>query len=101
MKNFTDQELQKLMSQVTKPEFRPFFSTRVVGKLERYQNLPIIGSLIVNRLYLKRYVYTAAFGLLLLLAFSFYQEGNLKLDNLLGLGNYSDDEILNYINSVI
>ena len=101
MKNITEHDLEKLMKQQDSPEFRPFFSTRVLAKLERYQNTPILGILIANRLFLRRYVYIASFCLLLLLGFSFYQEGNLSLDHLLGLGGYTDDEILNYINPLI
>jgi len=101
MKNFTEQELEDLLKQGKDVGFRPFFSTRVMARLERYQTLPIIGTLIVHRLYLKRYIYAGAFCLLLLLGFSFYQEGGLSMDSLLGLGNYTDDEILNYIEPVI
>ena len=101
MQNFTQHELEKLLGEAVKPEFRPFFSTRVLGKLERYQNTPIIGFLVLNRLYFKRYIYVASFCLLLLLGFSFYQEGHLSLDHLLGLGGYTDEEILNYINPLI
>ena len=68
MKNI---DLEKLMKQQDSPEFRPFFSTRVLAKMERYQNTPIIGILIANRLFFKRYIYIASFCLLLLLGFSF------------------------------
>lgn len=101
MKNITEHDLEKLMKQQDSPEFRPFFSTRVLAKMERYQNTPVIGILIANRLFLRRYVYIASFCLLLLLGFSFYQEGNLSIDHLLGLGGYTDDEILNYVNPII
>lgn len=101
MQNFTEHELEKVLGDLEKPEFRPFFSTRVLAKLERYQNTPVIGFLILNRLYFKRYIYVASFCLLLLLGFSIYQEGQLSMDHLLGLGSYTDDEILNYINPLI
>jgi hypothetical protein len=99
-KKITDQELEKLMAS-SQPEFRPFFSTRVLAKLERYEDVPVIGFLLTQRLLLKRYVYAGAFCLALLLGFSYMQDGNLSLNHLLGLGNFSDDDILNYINPVI
>ena len=90
-------DIEKLLKETEKQEFKPFFSTRVIGKLERYQNSPILGYMI----YFKRYIAVAGFCILLLLGFSFYQEGSLSMDNLLGLGNYTDEEIFNYINPII
>jgi hypothetical protein len=90
-------DLEKLLKESEKPQFRPFFSTRVLGKLERYQNSPLLGYMI----YFKRYIYIASFCVLLLLGFSFYQEGSLSLSHLLGLGNYTDEDLFNYINPII
>ncbi|MFM9944418.1 MAG: hypothetical protein ACKVQB_04225 [Bacteroidia bacterium] len=94
-------DLEKLLNQQEKPEFRAFFSTRVLAKLERYQNTPVLGALILNTLYFRKYIYAASFCLLILLGVSFYQEGSMTLDHLLGLGGYTDEEILNFVNPLI
>ena len=39
MKQF---DLEKLLKNTQKPEFKPFFSTRVLGKLERYQSSAVL-----------------------------------------------------------
>lgn len=98
--NITDQELKNLLQQ-SKPEFKPFFSTRVLAKIEHYDGLPLIGYLIAHRLMLRRYLYAGAFGLLLLLAVTYIQDGSVSIDHLLGLGSFSEDDIMNYVNPVI
>jgi len=97
----TEDELGKALEGTTDVSFRPFFSTRVLAKLERYETLPVIGKLLVNRIYLKRCMYAGTLCLLVLFGYSYYQEGSLSMDNLLGLGNFSDDELLNYLNPLI
>ena len=100
-KKITDNELEDILKQNNKKEFKPFFSTRVIAKLEKYDNVPIFGILIANRIYLKQYLYAACIIFLILFGISFIQEGSVSIEHLLGLGNYSDEDIINYTNPLI
>jgi len=101
MKKITDHNLENLLNSAGKSEFRPFFSTRVMGKLERYQSNPILGTFLKYRLELKRYLYAGTFAFVLLFGIYYWQEGQLSLKHLLGLGNFTEDELLDYINPLI
>jgi hypothetical protein len=101
MKKITDSELENLLSEAGKSEFRPFFSTRVLGKLERYQNNALLGTFIQYRVEFKRYMYAGTFAFAILFGIYYWQEGQLSLNHLLGLGNFTEDELLDYINPLI
>ena len=97
----TNDDLEKLLGKSPDAEFRPYFSTRVIAKLGRYNAIPVLGTLFSHRLLFRRYIYITAVCLLVLLGFSVYQEGSLSFNHLIGLGGFSEDEILNYINPLI
>ncbi|MCC6721555.1 MAG: hypothetical protein IT243_05090 [Bacteroidia bacterium] len=97
----TDKELENLLKQNNNKEFKPFFSTRVLAKIEKNYSTPIIGNIVANRLYLQRYLVAACILFLLIFAFSVYQEGSFSIEHLVGLGSFSEEDIINYVNPLI
>ena len=100
-KNFTDKELENILKQQNNEEFKPFFSTRVLSKIEKYENIPVFGVLVANKFLLKQYLYAACIIFMLVLCLSIYQDGTISLEHLIGLGNFNEEDILNYTNPVI
>ena len=103
MKNekLTNEEMTELLNQAGGAAFKPFFSTRVIAKLGRYRESPVMGLLFRYNLLFTRTVYLGAFGLVLLLGFCYLEEGHLSINHLLGLGGFSEEDILNFMNPMI
>lgn len=100
-KKITEEGIQNLLKQNNEKEFKPFFSTRVLAKLEKAENIPIFGVLVAKRIYLKQYLIAACVVFLVLFSISIVQEGSISVEHLLGLGNFSEEDILNFTNPII
>lgn len=101
MKNITDEKLEQLLKHTANESFRPFFGARVLNRLNKTKAIPLIGNIVVSRYWLRGSIYAGAACILLLLGISFYQDGSISIDHLLGLGNFTEEDILDYIQPLI
>ncbi|NUM32194.1 MAG: hypothetical protein HUU47_07720 [Bacteroidetes bacterium] len=100
-KKITEEDVKRLLKQNNNKEFKSFFSTRVLAKIENYENIPLFGIWVANRIFLKQYFIAACVIFLVMFSISILQDGSISIDNLLGLGKFSEEDIINYTNPLI